>query len=535
MPTPRVEAVSLEEAFGGTATTSFDSLVFVAPSNLASLQEEQVYAPLLTEVKAALAVDESAKSKVSFLISNVAPGKRLVVSPLGRIDRDQDDVRRFGDATRAGVLRAKAAGSTQPLILLPPPSYYKSSYPRAVEVSLLSTLAGLYEPLQARDLKGDAIEVIEKIGFVNHESKEHGDKISNIVQSIEKGRRLARDIGGSDPERMSPLNAAEFLKKAFEGTSVKVSVLTDVEKIKKGYPLLHAVARASLHVPRHFPTVVQLRYDSGSSSSDAETLLFAGKGVTFDTGGADVKAGGIMAGMSRDKIGACSIAGFFGVLDALKPSNLNAVAILGFVRNSVGSDSYVADEIILSHGKKRIQVGNTDAEGRMVLADCLSHLRKIVLKENIKNARIMTCATLTGHAVRAVGPYTISLDNGPAKQAELSEKLKRAGEEWGDCIEVSSIRKEDYDFIAPKNSAYDLLQCNNAASSNTARGHQFPAAFLISASGLDAHGRDSTNPIAFSHIDIAGSACEGIDYQFGIVTATPVVAWTSRYVLPKVQ
>jgi len=112
----------------------------------------------------------------------------------------------------------------------------------------------------------------------------------------------------------------------------------------------------------------------------------------------------------------------------------------------------------------------------MVLADCLSHLRKIVLKENIKNARIMTCATLTGHAVRAVGPYTISLDNGPAKQAELSEKLKRAGEEWGDCIEVSSIRKEDYDFIAAKNSAYDLLQCNNAASSNTSRGHQFPAA-----------------------------------------------------------
>jgi len=363
MPTPIVEAVSRDEfASISPEANSFDSLVLVTPPSYAVLEEDSLYAPILAELKAVLAVDDSAKTKVSFLVSKVAPGKRLIVSPLGRIDRDQDDVRRFGDATRAGVLRAKAAGSTKPLVLLPPPSLYKANYPRAVEVALLSTLAALYgcttspntylgqqgltlysplESLQAREFKGDALEVVEKLGFVNHEAKEHGDKISKIVQGIEKGRRLARDIGGSDPERMTPLNAAEYLKKAFEGTSISVSILADNEKIKKSYPLLHAVARASIHVPRHHPAVVQLKYTATTTSDSAETLLFAGKGVTYDTGGADIKAGGIMAGMSRDKIGACSIAGFFGVLDALKPANLNAIAILGFVRNSVGSGQHL--------------------------------------------------------------------------------------------------------------------------------------------------------------------------------------------------
>jgi len=302
------------------------------------------------------------------------------------------------------------------------------------------------------------------------------------------------------------------------------------EVLEKEYPLVVAVARASYNVERHRPAIVRLVY-VGPGETD-QTLLLAGKGITYDTGGADIKAGGHMAGMHMDKGGAAAFAGFVKTVSLLKPKGLKVVAELAFVRNSSGSDNYVADEIITSHAGVRVMVGNTDAEGRMVLTDCVSHLRQVALNE--KHSHIMTCATLTGHAGRAVGPYSITIDNGPAHREQLSAKLQAAGSAWGDEFEVSRLRREDYDFISPKNTAYDVLQCNNAPSSATSRGHQFPAAFIITASGLTAHGVASEHPIAFSHLDIAGAAAEDDDYQFGKPTATPVLALTARYVLDRV-
>ncbi|MEC8651223.1 MAG: leucyl aminopeptidase family protein, partial [Planctomycetota bacterium] len=198
------------------------------------------------------------------------------------------------------------------------------------------------------------------------------------------------------------------------------------------------------------------------------------------------------------------------------------IAELGCVRNSIGADAFVADEIITSHAGCRVRIGNTDAEGRLVLADLLSHLRVTGKKAN--NPELFTVATLTGHAGRAVGPYNIALDNGPAHERYTSESLSEAGELLGDPFEVSRLRREDYDFVAPRTQADDVLQCNNAASSATPRGHQFPAAFLVHAAGLTAHGIDSDKPMPFTHIDIGGSGCEGGDWQHGKPSGRPVVA-----------
>jgi leucyl aminopeptidase len=96
---------------------------------------------------------------------------------------------------------------------------------------------------------------------------------------------------------------------------------------------------------------------------------------------------------------------------------------------------------------------------------------------------------------------------------------------------VTTLRREDVSFGAPKNKTYDLVQCNTAPSSSTPRGHQFPVAFVIKASGLDKHGVHSQRPLAFSHLDIAGGGVENMDYRFGNPTATPLVALTARYVL----
>jgi len=367
------------------------------------------------------------------------------------------------------------------------------------------------------------------LGFVAQD-KEQGERVAHSVRALEEGRRVARDIGSGDPERMTPLKALEYIEAAFKGSDVVVSAVTDREELEKEYPLAAAVGRASYKVERHKPAIVRLTYVGPGETE--QTLLLAGKGIVYDTGGADIKYGGHMAGMHMDKGGGAAFAGFVKTVSLLKPKGLKVVAEIAFVRNSSGSDNYVSDEIIRSHAGVRVAVGNTDAEGRMVLTDCVSHLREIALKE--KSCHIMTCATLTGHAGRAVGTYSITLDNGPAHSLNLSGKLQDAGSAWGDEFEISRLRREDYDFIAPKNSAYDVLQCNNAPSSATARGHQFPAAFIIIASGLAAHGVDSSHPIPFSHLDIAGSACEDDDYQFGKPTAAPLVALTARYVLDRV-
>src|SRR5690606_38154807 len=207
----------------------------------------------------------------------------------------------------------------------------------------------------------------------------------------------------------------------------------------------------------------------------------------------------------------------------LRPKGVRVIAELGMVRNSIGADAFVSDEIITSHAGVRVRIGNTDAEGRLVLADLLSHLRVRALSEPAP--LIFSVATLTGHAVRAVGSYSIALDNRPAREQGVATRLAEVGDAWGDPFELSRLRREDWDFVKPRSKADDVLSCNNAASSATARDHQFPAAVLATASGLDRHGHRTSDPaIAFTHVDIGGSAMEGCDWQHGRPTGAPVVA-----------
>ena len=261
-----------------------------------------------------------------------------------------------------------------------------------------------------------------------------------------------------------------------------------------------------------------------------------GKGIVYDTGGADIKTGGHMVGMSRDKCGAGSAAGFVRAVAALQPTGMRVVALLGFVRNSTGSDSYVADEIITSRAGARVLVVNTDAEGRMVMTDLLAQAREEIEAQSSSSSVaadsvvVHTVATLTGHASLAVGPYSALVDNGPARKARISASLAAAGELLGDPCEISSLRREDFDFVAPATSEYDVKQVNNLPSAQTRRGHQFPAAVMAIGSGFDKHGLDSASPIPFTHIDIAGSSVSG-PFIDGVPSGAPVAALVGRYLL----
>merc|ERR1719259_9051 len=244
-----------------------------------------------------------------------------------------------------------------------------------------------------------------------------------------------------------------------------VEVVKGQDTLVKEYPCFAAVDRAASVIPRHQGRVIWLTYEPEGPVE--QTLMLVGKGVTYDTGGADIKAGGIMAGMSRDKCGSAVVAGFLKTVADLKPKGIKVV----------GANCYVSDEIITSRSGVRLRVGNTDAEGRMAMVDVLCHMKEKALKET--NPHLMTIATLTGHAVVAMGPYTALVDNGPARKAGFSHQLFRTGEECGDQFEISSLRRDDYEKVHDASKEFvDVLQCNNLASSRTPRGHQLPAAFM---------------------------------------------------------
>ncbi|MEO1336218.1 MAG: leucyl aminopeptidase family protein, partial [Myxococcota bacterium] len=420
-----------------------------------------------------------------------------------------------------GVQRARDAGATRPVVaLVGVPS--RPEFQEASTVAGLGALGSLWQPLEAREAQGyEQVEPVDRVGLMAD-----ADRV-RWLHAVEAGRRVARDLCGTEPERMTPLKMAAYIESEFADSGIEVSVVSDRSTLEADYPLLSAVARASFAVPRHHPTVVRMSYTPPGPVQ--RTLFFAGKGVAYDTGGADIKYGGHMAGMSRDKGGAAAVAGFMRSVATLAPAGLRVVAELGCVRNNIGSDSFVSDEILVSHAGTRVRIGNTDAEGRLVLADLLSHLRATAVEA--ESPQVFSVATLTGHSGRAVGPYTIALDNGPARAEGVAVKLAEAGERWGEPVELSRLRREDFDFVCARSTADDVLSSNNAPSTGTARGHQFPMAFLSIASGLDEHGSESTQPIPYTHIDIGGSATEDGDWQHGRPTGTPVVALCGAYLV----
>ncbi|WAR21736.1 YH24-like protein, partial [Mya arenaria] len=339
---------------------------------------------------------------VVLIATDVVPSGRVIWSPTGPLNRDYDDVRRFYDAGEVGMKRALKAGSRAPLFVRP----IDDTFPEAGKCATLGALQAVYVPLEIREDVPDRATKVDKIG-IWCDNLERVQKGIGVLNALEMGR----DIGGTDPERMAAPKAEEYVTSVLKDTCIKVEVISDVAVFEKEYPLLAAVNRAARMVPRHQGRLIYLEYEGEGPIE--KTLFLVGKGITYDTGGADIKAGGVMAGMHRDKCGAAFVAGFFKTLSVLKPKGVKIVGGLAMVRNSVGSECYVADEIITSRAGVRVRVGNTDAEGRMVMADVLCRMKERII-----------------------------MDNGPARKLNTAQEFQKAGDLLADPFEVSTIRRE---------------------------------------------------------------------------------------------
>ncbi|XP_075986490.1 dipeptidase B [Anticarsia gemmatalis] len=482
-------------------SADYDALVLVTAPGVAPPQALEDF------VAAARLVDASLDKNAAVLACPRVSGGRLVLAPTGPLTA-YDDVRSVGEAALAGVRRAAAAGAVRPALALQP----HPTWPNAELVALLGALEALYVPLQIRESFPAQAHGLRALGVYGEGVRVPLDELLRDAAALELSRGVARDIGGADPERMAPGAVARYVQELFAGTSVKVRVLDDAAAIEKNYPLMAAVNRAAATVDRHRGCVIYLEY---VPESYERTVMLVGKGVTYDTGGCDIKAGGVMAGMSRDKCGAAAVAGFLRACDLLRPA-LKVVAALGMVRNSVGEQAYVADELLRSRRGLAVRVGNTDAEGRMVMGDLLAEMAERAAGERAPH--LYTVATLTGHAVRAYGEgYTAAVDNHAARGH--ASALQAAGAALADMLEVSTLRREDLAAHRGRVAGDHVHQADNAASSAMPRGHQAPAAFLLLVAGLEA------GALAYTHLDVAGSA--------GCLpappTAAPLLALAAHY------
>jgi leucyl aminopeptidase len=209
------------------------------------------------------------------------------------------------------------------------------------------------------------------------------------VERLARGIALARDLINTPAEDMGPPELAAAAEDVARRNGARCRVIVGDDLLKENYPAIHAVGRAAAKAPR------LVDFTWGEESAPKVTLV--GKGVCFDTGGLDLKPSGGMRLMKKDMGGAATLLGLAAaVMDAKLPVRLRAM--LPAVENSVAGNAFRPLDIIKTRKGMTVEVGNTDAEGRLILCDALHE----ACQE--KPALVIDMATLTGAARTALGP-----------------------------------------------------------------------------------------------------------------------------------
>lgn len=244
--------------------------------------------------------------------------------------------------------------------------------------------------------------------YKSKKEKEVEKKISLVIEKITKQDMLdfeeinavcnsvnmVRDFVNTTPEDFYPEVMAKKAKEIAKENNLTCKIYDEryLEQNKMGSML--AVARASRHKPR-------LIHLSHKPKNAKVKVVLVGKGLTYDSGGLSLKPADFMVTMKSDKSGGCAV---LGIMDAIAKLNLpiEVHGVVGAVENMIGGDAYKPDDVLTARNGKTIEVRNTDAEGRLVLADCLCYVQ-----DEIKDIDyILDYATLTGACVVGVGEYT---------------------------------------------------------------------------------------------------------------------------------
>jgi leucyl aminopeptidase len=314
-----------------------------------------------------------------------------------------------------------------------------------------------------------------KINFFSNSNKNYSNFIKKW-QIINSNVKLCRDLVNSNADEITPKYFEKISKELVKINKLQIEVLNEKQIKQKGLGLLNAVGQGSDNPSR----LIIMKYNGGNVKDKFDCLV--GKGVTFDTGGLNLKSTGHIEEMKLDMGGAGSVFTIFKSLVELKVKK-NLICVLSCAENAIGKNAYKPGDIIKSYKGDFVEILNTDAEGRLVLADAISYVSK-----NYKVKSIINMATLTGAVMGALG---IELIGAFSNDKKMVEKLKISGEETGDKIWELPIIKEHRNNL--DSNLADLRNHNKTRFG----GASVAAAFLKNFVDKD---------INWTHLDIAGVA-----------------------------
>jgi leucyl aminopeptidase len=244
--------------------------------------------------------------------------------------------------------------------------------------------------------------------------------------AVADGVLLARDLVNEPPNVLDPV---EFAARAQElkQLGVHVEVLTESQMKKLGMRALLGVAQGSARPPR----LVVMRWNGGRASD--RPVAFVGKGVVFDTGGISIKPAGGMEDMKGDMAGAAAVTGLMSALAGRK-AKVNAVGVIGVVENMPDGAAQRPGDIVTAMTGRTIEIINTDAEGRLVLADAVAYT-----EQRFKPKFILDLATLTGAIIVALGHHHAGMY---ATDDAMATALSAAGEATGERVWRMPLAKE---------------------------------------------------------------------------------------------
>jgi len=328
-----------------------------------------------------------------------------------------------------------------------------------------------YEFNKYKTKKNTRLISINVLGNKNKPSTQNQLKF----KALEEGTFYARDLV-SEPGNI--LHPSEYAKRLnlLRKDGLKVNIY-DEKKLKKlGMNALLGVGQGSTKGSY----LVTMEWHGAKNNS--KPLAFVGKGVTFDTGGYSLKPAKFMEDMTYDMAGSAAVVGLMKNL-ALRKAKVNAVGVVGLVENMVSGDAQRPGDIVKSYSGKTIEVLNTDAEGRLVLADALTFTEK-----KFKPKFMVDLATLTGAIIVSLGSEYAGLFSNDDK---LSKQILNAGEKVEEKLWRMPLHKNYDKLINSKNADMQNINYVGGAGSTTAA--QFLQRFIL-------------NKTPWVHLDIAGMA-----------------------------
>jgi leucyl aminopeptidase len=411
----------------------------------------------------------------SFIVYHVAEGlkaKRVILTSVGKIEDVSDESFRRASAVASSAARNAACSH----VAFALPQHKKIKESRMVAVVAEGALLGCYRFLKFKT-KEEEIQPkkrVERISILAAKNPANQKSVDRAVLFAE-ATYLARDLVNEPPNLLNPEVLENIARKIAKEKKLAIKVLEKEDLEKLGAGSILGVGMGSKVPPR----LIQLTYSSGKKNAPKVALV--GKGITFDSGGLSLKPSKAMESMKCDMAGSAAVLCAMSALPHLKP-NCDVVGILCAAENMPSGSAIRPGDVLRAMNGKSIEIINTDAEGRLVLADGLAW----VSRQNPDE--IIDLATLTGACVIGLGPH---IAGAMGNDERMIDRIVDAGKEVGESFWPLPVPTTDYDFMVKS----DIADIKNLAQNSEAGAIQ-GALFL----------REFIGNAKWVHLDIAGPA-----------------------------